>query len=224
MAEALQDLGVFVKAGSAARFSYTTKWSPQRLLNISVEAKKRYEFSFRVMTGAELVGAVPKVEFLVAGYSWPLWTLFLDNIKVDSINEYPFQLWWARGIKNKNTLQNAKLAIENIDATFAGGSEVVECSWVSCKVGGGSFKAIPTAGLLLGDIPCDSYLDITLRIVCRDCSLTRGLVLFNLYIKGDYKEPVYGGPVVFGDGSRYYAGAGDDYVLAPVVSRLQVIV
>ena len=188
-----------------------------------MKAKSKYEFSFDTMTASALSAYNPRVEILKSGYNYPLYTLFLDSIKVNTTAEYPFQLWWARGHSNKNSLKNAKIRFNYITDQFSGGYEIITCNWLELKEVGGSYSEIPTDGLLLGTIPCDSFVDVVLKMECPDCALTRGTAYFNITLTGDYIEPVYGGPPTFGDGSQYYTGEADDYLSSTFICRAYVI-
>lgn len=213
-----------IKAGCAARWNFNTEWNPNRFLCTQIAAKKPYEFSFKTQTDEDYTATDPSVEIKIPGYSFPLRTLFLDYISVGGTNEYQLQLWAARGMTGKGTLKNAKIKAEYIDTQDSGGYEVVTCDWISCKVNGGEYGTVNETPLALGDIPCDSKLDITLKVECRDCSLTRGLVFFRLIISGDYKEAVYGDSIVYRDGSRYHVGEHDDYRSIDFISRLYVVI
>ena len=217
-------LNTEIKAGCAARWNFNTEWNPNRFLCTQIAAKKPYEFSFKTQTDEDYTATDPEIEFKISGYSFPLRTLFLDYIPVGGSNEYPLELWWARGLTGKGTLKNAKIKAEYIDTQDSGGYEVVTCDWISCKVNGGEYGTVNETPLALGDIPCDSKLDITLKVECRDCSLTRGLVFFRLIISGDYKEAVYGDSIVYRDGSRYHVGEHDDYRSIDFISRLYVVI
>ena len=95
--------------------------------------------------------------------------------------------------------------------------------WISCKVGEGEYQTVHETPLFLQDIPCDSKLDITLKVEARDCSISRGLVFFRLVFTGDYSEAIYGGPIVYQDGSCYHAGIFDDYRSKDFIARLYVV-
>lgn len=212
-----------IKAGCAARWNFNTEWNPGRFLNAVIEAKKPYEFSFKTQTDEDYAATDPEIEFKISGYSFPLRTLFLDYIPVGGSNEYPLELWWARGLTGKGTLKNAKIKTEYIDTQDSGGYEVVTCDWISCKVNGGEYGTVNETPLALGDIPCDSKLDIILKVECRDCSLTRGLAFFKLIIQGDWKEAIYSDSITYQDGSLYHAGLQDDYRSIDFISRLYVV-
>lgn len=212
-----------IEAASYASWSFTTEWNPDRFLNTEIAAKKPYAFSFKTETGSSYAASSAEVEILLSGYSWPLRTLFLDYLRVGTANEYNFELWWARGQSGKNPLRNAKIRAEYITTQFDGGHEVVTCDWLSCTIDGGDVQTINETPVDLGDMPCDSKLDVALTVTCRDCSLTRGLVFFRLIITGDYKESLYGAPVVYGDGSQYFEGEQDDYTSNTFISRLYVV-
>lgn len=217
------DLKTEIKAGCAARWHYTTEWNPNRFLKTSIEAKKPYEFSFNTQTNTGYSATSVEVELLVPGYSRPLRTLFLDYLKVGNIAEYSFELWWSRGLSGKNPLRNAKIKAEYIDAQYSNGFEVVTCDWLSAKVNDGVFQTVNETPANLGDIPCDSKFDVTLKVNCRDCSLTRGLVFFRLIVTGDFQEAMYGAPVVYRDGSLYHSALQDDYTSKNFVCRLYVV-
>lgn len=216
-------LGTEIKAGCAARWNFNTEWNPGRFLSTAIEAKKPYAFSFKTQSAKGYAATESSVEFKIPGYPFPIRTLFLDYIAVDGVNEYPLQLWWARGLLGKGTLKNAKIKAEYIDTQYSGGYEVVTCNWISYKINDGEYKTINETPVLLGDIPCDSYLDLLLKVECRDCSLTRGLVFFKLNISGDYREAIYGDSIVYQDGSQYHAGEQDDYQSIDFICRLYVV-
>lgn len=212
-----------IKAGCAARWYYTTEWNPNRFLKTSIEAKKPYEFSFSTITGATYAMQEAEVELLISGYSFPLRTLFLDYIKVGTANEYNFQIWWARGLSGKNSLKNVKIKAEYIDTQYPNGFEVVTCEWLSIKINDGEYQTVSGTPANLGDMPCDSKLNVTLKVNCRDCSLTRGLAFFKLIITGDWAESLYGGPAVYRDGACYHSGFYDDYSSDPFICRLYIV-
>ena len=216
-------LNTEIKAGCAARWNFNTEWNPNRLLYTQIAAKKPYEFSFKTRSAEGFAATEPSVEFKIPGYSFPIRTLFLDYIAVGGINEYQLELWWARGLIGKDGLKNVKIKAEYIDTQYPGGYEVVTCNWLSCALNDGEYKTINETPLFLGDIQCDSYLKFSLKVECRDCSLTRGIVFFKLNISGDYKESIYGDKVVYQDGSRYHAGEQDDYQSIDFISRLYVV-
>lgn len=213
-----------IKAGCAARWNFNTEWNPNRFLNTAIEAKKPHEFSFKTQSAEGYAATIPSVEFKVPGYSFPLRTLFLDYISVGSSNEYQLELWWARGLIGKGTLKNAKIKAEYIDTSNAGGHEVVTLNWISIKVGDGEYQTVNETALLLDDILCDSKLDVTLKVECRDCSVSRGLIFFKLIITGDWKESIFGGPTVYRDGKLYHSGLQDDYKSIDFICRLYVVV
>ena len=215
-------LNTEIKVGCSAKWNFNTEWNPNRFLNTEIEVKKPYAFSFTTQTGADYSITNPEVELLIPGYSRPLRTLFLDYLPVGNTNEYLFQLWWARGLYGRNTLKNVKIQAQYINTLDSGGYEVVTCDWLSCKVGSGIYQTVNETPLVLGDILCDSKLDITLRVECRDCSLTRGLVFFRLVFTGDYHEPVYGGTVVYRDRSIYHSGLFDDYRSNDFICRMLI--
>ena len=212
-----------IKAGCAARWNFNTEWNPNRFLCTQIAAKKPYEFSFKTQTDEDYAATDPSVEIKIPGYSFPLRTLFLDYISVGGTNEYQLQLWAARGMTGKGTLKNAKIKAEYIDTQDSGGYEVVTCDWISCKVNGGEYGTVNETPLALGDIPCDSKLDITLKVECRDCSLTRGLAFFKLIITGDWKEANYSDSIVYRDGTQYHSGIYDDYTSISFICRLYVV-
>ena len=212
-----------IKAGCAARWNFNTEWNPNRFLCTQIAAKKPYEFSFKTQTDEDYTATDPEIEFKISGYSFPLRTLFLDYIPVGGSNEYQLQLWWARGLIGRGTLKNVKIKAAYMDTQFSGGYEVVTCDWVSCKINSGEYNTVNETPLDLGDIPCDSYLGITLKVECRDCSLSRGLVFFKLIIQGDFREAIYGDSIVYQDGSTYHSGLHDDYQSIEFVSRLYVV-
>ena len=212
-----------IKAGCAARWNFNTEWNPNRLLYTQIAAKKPYEFSFKTQSAEGFAATEPSVEFKIPGYSFPIRTLFLDYIAVGGINEYQLELWWARGLIGKDGLKNVKIKAEYIDTQYSGGYEVVTCNWLSCAINDGEYNTINETPLFLGDIQCDSHLKFNLKVECRDCSLTRGIVFFKLSISGDYKESIYGDKIVYQDGSRYHAGEQDDYQSIDFISRLYVV-
>lgn len=212
-----------IEAYSVARFSYYTEWNPNRFLPVEIEAKKPYSFSFTVNKGLSNVATSPETELLIPGYSWPLRTLFLDYLRIGDSNEYSFELWWARGHTGKNPLKNVKIKAEYINTNFQNGYEVVTCNWLSCKIDDGGYQTVNETPLVLGDMPCDSKLNLTLKVDSRDCSLTRGLVFFRLVFTGDYKESLYGSPIVYRDGSQYFEGDIDDYTSNNFICRLYIV-
>jgi len=212
-----------VEALSYARWSFNTEWDPNRFLNTDIAAKKPYTFSFKTKTGSSYTATSSEIEILLSGYSWPLRTLFLDYLRVGTSNVYNFELWWARGQVGKKPLKNAKIKAEYVNTQFSGGYEVVTCDWLTCSIDGGAEQTINATPLDLGDMPCDSKLDIELTVDCRDCSLTRGLVFFRLIVTGDYQEALYGAPVVYGDGTQYFEGTMDDYESNNFICRLYVV-
>ena len=212
-----------IKAGCVARWYYTTEWNPNRFLKTSIEAKKPYSFSFNIRTGLNYAMPEPEIEILVPDSSFPMRTLFLDYLKVGTTNTYDFQLWWARGLSGKDPLRNAKIKAEYIDTRYANGYEVVTLNWISLKVGDGEYNTVNEEGLLLNDIPCDSKIDIALRVECRDCSFTRGLAFFRLIVTGDFREALYGGPIIYRDGSNYHSGEFDDYQSDNFICRLYIV-
>jgi hypothetical protein len=216
-------LNTEIKAGCSAKWSFNTEWNPNRFLSTEIAAKKPYEFNFDIQTGSLYSATTAELELLVSGYANPIRTLFLDYLQVGGENEYTFQLWWARGLVNKNTLKNAKIKAEYINTLDSGGYEVVTCDWLSCKVGTGDYSTVNETALTLGDVLCDSKLDITLKINCRDCSITRGLVFFKLIFTGDYKESIYGETVVYRNGAVYHSGLFDDYTSNEFICRLYVV-
>ena len=215
-------LNTEIKAGCAARWNFNTEWNPGRFLNAAIEAKKPYEFSFKTQTDEDYAATDPEIEFKISGYSFPLRTLFLDYIAVGGTNIYPLELWWARGKTGSGTLKNAKIRAEYINTQDSGGFEIINCGWLSCKVGDGEYNTVNDTPLFLGDLPCDSKFDLTLKVECRDCSLSRGLIFFKLIITGDQFESVYGGPTVYRDGKLYHSGIYDDYSSQEFICRLYV--
>ncbi len=220
---AYRDLSTEIAAYSIARWSYYTEWNPNRFLHTEIEVKKPYSFSFTVNRGLGRAMVFPETELLVPGYSWPLRTLFLDYLRVGDSNEYNLELWWARGHIGKNPLRNTKIKAEYINTLYPNGYEVVTCNWLSCKIDDGEFRTVNETPLILGDMPCDSKLNITLKVDSRDCSITRGLVFFRLVFTGDCKESIYGAPVVYRDGSQYFEGSQDDYRSSNFLCRLYVV-
>jgi len=210
-------------AGCAARYSFNTEWNPNRFLNTEIEAIKPYNFSFNTVSGSSYAATSQQIEILTATGTYPLRTLFLDYIMPGSSNEYVFKLWFSRGISGGTTLKNAKIKAEYINVSDSGGFEIVTLEWISCKVGSGEYQAVSETPINLGDILCDSYLDITLKVTCRDCSLSRGLIFFKLIFTGDLRESIFGDKVVYNDGSRYFFGNVDDYESQAFVARLYVV-
>lgn len=211
-----------IEALSYARWSFNTEWNPNRFLNTEIAAKKPYTFSFKTKTGSGYVASSSEIEILLSGYSWPLRTLFLDFLRVGTSNMYNFDIWFARGHSGKNPLRNTKIKAEYIDTQFANGYEVITCDWLSLKVEDGAYQTVNETPLLLGDMPCDSKLSVSLKVECRDCSLTRGLVYFKLVFSGDYTESVYNS-IGYGDGSQYFSGDCDDYRSPNFIARLYVV-
>ncbi|MCK5615093.1 hypothetical protein KAR91_75215 [Candidatus Pacearchaeota archaeon] len=211
-----------IEALSYARWNFNTEWNPNRFLNTEIAAKKPYTFSFKTKTGSSYVASSSEIEILLSGYSWPLRTLFLDYLRVGTSNVYNFELWWARGQSGKNPLKNAKIKAEYTNTQFAGGYEVVTCDWLSIKIDGGASQTVNATPLDLGDMPCDSKLNLELTVDCRDCSISRGLIFFRLIVTGDYQESLYSS-VGYGDGSQYFEGAMDDYQSPNFIARLYVI-
>ena len=217
-------LSTEIIAGCAARWNFNTEWNPERFLNTEIVAKKPYEFSFKTQTDEGYAATTPAVEFKVAGYSFPLRTLFLDYVQVGGdVAEYPLQLWWSRGLTGKGTLKNAKIKAEYVNNSNEGGHEVVTLDWLSCKVEDGDYQTVNETAVTLGDIPCDSYMDVTLKVECRDCSLSRGLIFFKLIITGDWRESIYGDSIVYRDGSQYHVSELDDFQSIDFISRLYVV-
>ena len=212
-----------IKAGCAARWNFNTEWNPDRFLRTAIEAKKPYEFSFKTQGEEGYAATEPSVEFKIPGYNFPLRTLFLDYISVGSSNEYTLQLWWARGLIGKGTLKNAKIKAEYIDTGNQGGFEVVTLDWISVKVGDGEYKTVNETALLLEDILCDSYINVTLKVECPACAVSRGLIFFKLIIQGDFREANFGDSIVYQDGSVYHSGLFDDYQSIDFISRLYVV-
>lgn len=216
-------LGTEIEALSYAKWSFNTEWNPNRFLSTEIAAKKPYSFSFKTQTGSSYAAATSEIEILLSGYTWPLRTLFLDYLRVGTSNVYNFELWWVRGQSGKNSLKNAKIKAEYTTTQFAGGYEVVTCDWLTCRVNGGAEQTINETFADLGNMPCDSKLDIELTVDCRDCSLTRGLVFFKLIIVGDSKEAIYGAPIVYGEGTQYFEGEYDNYTADNFICRLYVV-
>jgi hypothetical protein len=212
-----------IKVGCAARWYYTTEWNPNRSLKTSIEAKKPYSFSFNTQTGLDYAMSDPEIEILVADSIFPMRTLFLDYIKVGTANEYLLNLWWARGIYGQNPLRNAKIKAEYVDTQYSNGYEIITCDWLSLKIGEGEYQTLNETPVNLGDMPCDSMLDITLKANCRDCSLTRGIAFFKLSISGDYSEAIYGGPAIYRDGKLYHSGLHDDYQSPDFICRSYIV-
>jgi len=212
-----------IKAGCAARYSFNTEWNPNRFLITEIEAKKLHEFSFNTVTGSSYAATSPQIEILTSSGIYPLRTLFLDYLSVGGINEYTFKLWWGRGLGGGDALKNAKIKAEYINTTNGGGLEVITCDWVSCKIEDEEYQTVNETPVNLGDILADSYLNLTLKVECRDCSLSRGLIFFRLVFTGDLCESIFGDKVVYNDGSRYFFGNVDDYESQAFVARLYVV-
>jgi len=212
-----------IKAGCAARYSFDTEWNPNRFLMTEIAAKKPHEFSFNTISGSNYAATSPQIEILTATGTYPLRTLFLDYITPGSENEYVFKLWFARGLGGGAALKNAKIKAEYINTSDAGGFEIVELGIISVKVGDGEYQTVSTTPLLLGDILADSYLDLSLKITIRDCTLSRGLIFFKLILTGDLKESLYSDKVVYGDGSQYFLAEVDDYTSNDFVCRLYIV-
>jgi len=212
-----------IKAGCSAKYSFTTEWNPNRFLSTEIEAKKLHEFSFKTMTGASYSATSPKIELLPSAGTYPLRTLFLDYTVLGTENIYPMELHWARGLYGKDGLKNAKVRAEYIDTSYPGGWEIVTGDWLSCSINGGDYQTVNATPLNLGEILCDSHLDFDLKVVCRDCVLSRGLVFFKLIFTGDFQESIYGDSIVYGDGSKYHVGIYDDYESNPFVCRIYIV-